>query len=71
MIWLNLANPEGRIGAAVTTRSGRRDLVTADHKIAFVDWATGKSETVVDLQADSQARLNDAKCDSAGRLWTG
>eukprot|EP00057_Strongylocentrotus_purpuratus_P030458 XP_781738.2 PREDICTED: regucalcin [Strongylocentrotus purpuratus] len=60
-----------QVGAVVPTRSGRT-LVAAAHAIGFLDWETGKIDTLVEVEKDrAETRFNDAKCDAAGRFWVG
>lgn len=41
------------------------------HGFAFLDLATGGIERIVDPEPHTNNRLNDGKCDRAGRYWCG
>lgn len=59
------------VGAAVPADDGRLVLALASG-FAFLDPASGGLERIADVEADVPAnRLNDGKCDAAGRLWAG
>lgn len=51
-------------------------VVNQEKEITVLNW-DGKSETpskiekLVDVESNNKNKLNDGKCDSSGRLWTG
>ncbi len=49
---------------------GGGHIVALQDRLAHVDSA-GKITTIAVVEQDSQNRLNDGKCDPAGRLWCG
>ncbi len=59
------------VGAVAPTESG--DLVLAVHDgFARLDLATGKVTMIAEVEADRpDQRMNDGKCDAAGRFWAG
>ena len=62
---------EAPLGAVVPTTSGRFALAGPDGFARF-DPATGEREPIADVEADDpRTRLNDGKCDPAGRFWAG
>lgn len=47
-------------------------LVAAEHALHDLDWATGTLTHLVDLEPeDAPTRMNDGRCDPAGRFWVG
>lgn len=62
----------GQEVGAVVTREGGGIVVAARDGIGFVDEGTGELELIVPIELDRpDRRMNDAKCDPAGRLWAG
>ena len=62
----------GRPGAFSFTGTPGRLVFGMEHQVVFMDWATGSIEPFVDLEpADNGNRLNDGKCDPAGRFVIG
>ncbi len=61
-----------RPGAIALTRERSRLLVAAENELAWLDLDTGVLSTWVTLE-DTQpgVRLNDGRCDPAGRFWIG
>src|SRR5207249_11709210 len=59
------------VGAVAPTERG--DLVLAVHDgFARLDLATGRVTMIADVEADRpDHRMNDGKCDPAGRFWAG
>lgn len=59
--------------SAVVPKAGSKDEVVLCHgqKLEFLNLETGNRETIAHLDPESDSRLNDAKCDPAGRLWAG
>jgi sugar lactone lactonase YvrE len=64
--------PVGRmVGAAVPTTSGRLALAALDG-FSLLDPETGRVEPLAEVEADDpRTRMNDGKCDAAGRFWAG
>ena len=61
----------GLVGAAVPTTSGRLAIAATDG-FSLVDPATGRVEPIAEVEAgDPKTRMNDGKCDAAGRFWAG
>lgn len=62
----------GRPGSiALTDRPGRL-LVAIEHGLAFYDWADDTFRPWIDLEPEAtDNRLNDGRCDRAGRFWVG
>lgn len=47
-------------------------LVAAEHALHDLDWSNGTLTHLVDLEpGDAPTRLNDGRCDPAGRFWVG
>ena len=62
----------GRPGAFSFTGTPGRLIVGMEHEVVFLDWATGAVEPFVVLEAPGNGnRLNDGKCDPAGRFVIG
>jgi sugar lactone lactonase YvrE len=59
------------VGAVAPTEAG--DLVLAVHNgFARLDLSTGHVRMIADVEADRpDQRMNDGKCDAAGRFWAG
>jgi len=56
---------------ALTTTRGRL-LLAIERRLAFLDWATGDGRDWIALEPDGTGnRLNDGRCDRAGRFWIG
>jgi sugar lactone lactonase YvrE len=59
------------VGAAVPADDGRLALAVRDG-FAMLDLETGRTEPVADVEREVPGnRMNDGKCDSAGRFWAG
>jgi sugar lactone lactonase YvrE len=59
------------VGTAVPRAGGGMVLAVRDG-FAFLDEGTGEAELVVPVEADKpQNKMNDGKCDAAGRFWAG
>ena len=58
------------VGCAVPAPDGRV-LAGLRHRIALLDPRTGAVETVAELDADPETRVNDGGCDPRGRFWFG
>lgn len=46
-------------------------LVGLNRTIALLDWTSGKTTVLHEVEHGTKNRLNDAKCDPSGRLWAG
>ncbi|CAN1558951.1 COG3386 Gluconolactonase [Rhabdaerophilaceae bacterium] len=69
---INETCPLPRLVSAVIGRRGGGLIVTTTDGVEELDFATGQLVTRVDPEAlQPENRFNDAKCDSAGRLWAG
>jgi sugar lactone lactonase YvrE len=54
------------------TLTAGRLLVAMEHALVFLDWEDGALEPWIDLElAGTGNRLNDGRCDPAGRFWVG
>jgi sugar lactone lactonase YvrE len=59
------------VGAAVPRASGGLALAV-EEGFAVLDPKTGKTELIAEVEADRpENRMNDAKCDTSGRMWAG
>jgi sugar lactone lactonase YvrE len=59
------------VGAAVPTTSGRLAFAASDG-FSLLDPETGRMRPIAEVEAgDPQTRMNDGKCDAAGRFWAG
>ncbi len=62
----------GRPGSIALTGEPGRLLVALEGGLAFVDWATAAFEPWITLEPlGTGNRLNDGRCDAAGRFWVG
>ncbi len=62
----------GRPGSIALTGDPDRLLVAMEHQLVDFDWSTGDTTPRTRLeQADRPTRLNDGRCDPAGRFWVG
>jgi sugar lactone lactonase YvrE len=62
----------GRPGSIALTTAPGRLLVAIEGRIAFFDWSTGAWQDWIDLEPeDTGNRMNDGRCDRAGRFWVG
>ena len=62
----------GRPASLALTDKPERLLVAIEGRLAFLDWASGTwTDWVVLEAADLRNRLNDGRCDPAGRFWVG
>lgn len=62
----------GRPGSIALTSVPGRLLVALEHGLAFFDWASGACEAWLELESEEPAnRMNDGRCDRAGRFWVG
>jgi L-arabinonolactonase len=62
----------GRPASLALTDTPERLLVAIEDRLAFLDWASGTwTDWVVLEAADLRNRLNDGRCDPAGRFWVG
>lgn len=62
----------GRPGSLALTATPGRLLVAVEGRLSFLDWATGEWEDWIDLEPEGRGnRMNDGRCDPAGRFWVG
>ena len=62
----------GRPGSIVLTDRPGRLLMGLEHQIVWFDWSTGEVTVWIDLEPPRPTvRLNDGRCDPAGRFWIG
>ena len=62
----------GRPGSIALSRQPGRLLMGLEHSIVWFDWSSGEITKWFDLEpARPGVRLNDGRCDPAGRFWTG
>lgn len=62
----------GRPGSIALTPASGRLLVALEQGIAFLDWFDGSCRPWLDLEPSGTGnRLNDGRCDPAGRFWVG
>ncbi len=62
----------GRPGSIALTAHIGRLLVAMGHRLVFFDWERGSSRDWIMLEPDGTGnRLNDGRCDPAGRFWVG
>jgi sugar lactone lactonase YvrE len=62
----------GRPGSFALTGDPDRLLVAAEHQILDLTWSTGAATVRADIEPEGDhKRLNDGRCDPAGRFWVG
>lgn len=62
----------GRPASLALTPTPERLLVAIEGRLAFVDWPAGEWQDWIDLEPEGTGnRLNDGRCDQAGRFWIG
>jgi L-arabinonolactonase len=63
----------GRPGSLALTATPGRLLVAIERRLAFIDWPSGAWLDWIALEPDGGRgnRLNDGRCDPAGRFWVG
>lgn len=62
----------GRPAALALTPTTGRLLVAIEGRLAFLDWHAGEWHDWIDLEPEGTGnRLNDGRCDPAGRFWVG
>ena len=60
----------GRPGSFALSGTPGRFLVAVEHRLGWYDWETARFDEWVDLEeAGTGNRLNDGRCDPAGRFW--
>ena len=63
---------QGRPGSIALTETDGRLLVAIERRLAFLDWETGELRDWLILEPRARGnRLNDGRCDPAGRFWVG
>ena len=61
-----------RPGSFALTADPDRLLVAAEHQLLDMTWSTGEVSVRSDLEPDGEdGRMNDGRCDPAGRFWVG
>ncbi len=62
----------GRPGSMVLTPDVDRLVVALEHQLVELRWDSGTTMALVDLESGGPGkRLNDGRCDPAGRYWVG
>jgi L-arabinonolactonase len=62
----------GRPASLALTGEAERLLVAIERRLAFLDWQSGTWNDWTVLEAEAlRNRLNDGRCDAAGRFWVG
>jgi sugar lactone lactonase YvrE len=62
----------GRPASLALTGTPGRLLVAVERRLAFLDWRSGAWTDWIGLEPDDLGnRLNDGRCDQAGRFWVG
>jgi sugar lactone lactonase YvrE len=62
----------GRPGSIALTATPGRLLLAIRHELAFFEWERGTLERWIPLEPEGTGnRLNDGRCDPAGRFWVG
>lgn len=62
----------GRPGSIALTAEAGRLLLAIGTRLAFFDWDSGSCSPWIPLEPeDTPNRLNDGRCDRAGRFWVG
>lgn len=62
----------GRPGSIALTRTRGRLLVALETRLGVLDWQSGGWRDWIELEpAGTGNRLNDGRCDPAGRFWVG
>ncbi len=62
----------GRPGSLALTGDPDRLLVAVEHQLVDLTWSTGEVTVRLDLEPEGPGkRLNDGRCDPAGRFWVG
>ena len=59
------------VASFVVPRKSGGYLVGMGRTIAHLDWETGKTTVLHEVDQGTMNRFNDAKCDPSGRLWAG
>lgn len=68
----DVRNLVGRPGSFVLTPEVGQLLVAVEHELVWLNWSTGETETFLELEpAGTGNRLNDGRCDPAGRYVVG
>lgn len=63
---------QGRPGAIAMTTDSDRFLVAVEHEIIELTWSTGETKSFIEFETSgTKTRLNDGRCDAAGRFWIG
>src|SRR3989304_1366774 len=71
LYWVDIEG-RGRPGSIALTAAPGRLLVAVEHRLAFFDWEGAAWTEWVALEPEGTGnRLNDGRCDRAGRFWVG
>ncbi|PVD23868.1 hypothetical protein C0Q70_17142 [Pomacea canaliculata] len=58
------------VGHVIPRRRGGY-MVGLGRKLSLLEWETGTVTDIAEVDQETRNRVNDAKCDAKGRLWTG
>ena len=50
---------------------GGRYVIRLGQTVSSLDWDSSNTEVLCEVDKSKKTRLNDAKCDTSGRLWMG
>ena len=63
---------KGRPGSIALSADSDRLLLAVEHEVGWFSWANGAFDPWVELEVPGTGnRLNDGRCDPAGRFWVG
>ncbi len=61
----------GEVVGCIAPAGANRLIMGQRHRLAFLDTISGKVTSIVDIEDNPDIRINDGKCDRAGRFWFG
>jgi sugar lactone lactonase YvrE len=63
----------GEVVGCIAPAKTNRLIMALRHRLAFLDTSNGEVTRIIDVETEkpSDIRLNDGKCDPAGRFWFG
>ncbi|OKH23694.1 SMP-30/gluconolactonase/LRE family protein [Chroogloeocystis siderophila] len=63
----------GEVVGCIAPAKTNRLIMALRHRLAFLDTSNGEVTPIIDVETEkpSDIRLNDGKCDPAGRFWFG
>lgn len=63
----------GEVVGCIAPAGTNRFIMALRHRLAFLDTSNGEVTPIIDVEENqpSDIRLNDGKCDAAGRFWFG